>query len=70
MNDDINNSTADNNIANTSSEIQPMRILKIATCPSLSGRSTLNRVDARLRIDSCPSLQDRDGLFGAPSRPP
>lgn len=41
MNDDINHSTADNNIADAPAEIEPLRILKIATCLSLSGRSTL-----------------------------
>ena len=40
MNDN-NDSTADNNIADTPSEAEPMRILKIGSCPSLSGRSTL-----------------------------
>jgi len=41
MSSDINDTTAGNSSTDTPAEIEPMRILKIANCLSLSGRSTL-----------------------------
>ena len=37
----MNEKTDTNESTETAAEVEPMRILKIATCPSLSGRSTL-----------------------------